>query len=263
MDTKQYIDSGILELYVYGLLSGAENEEVNALAKKHPEINEEIIAIEKAIVALSSSFSPFLSVGIFEKIKNKITTKNAPIKVLESESNPNWRQYFGCTVALLLLVGIGYLFSQLIEVNNQVSNSENDRSKLAKQIKVLEQKNKTYETNLTIVKDTANTVINLVGQTIAPKSYAKVYWNTKTKFVYIDATGLPNPPKGMVYQVWTLKSKPFVPISVGLLEDFEKNNSKFFMMPKINEVESFGITLEPQGGSLSPTIDQLFVLGKF
>ena len=29
MDTKQYIESGILELYVYGLLSETENLEVS------------------------------------------------------------------------------------------------------------------------------------------------------------------------------------------------------------------------------------------
>ena len=46
METKQYIESGLLELYVYGLLSEAQNEEVAFMAKNNPEINDEIIAIE-------------------------------------------------------------------------------------------------------------------------------------------------------------------------------------------------------------------------
>lgn len=75
MDTKEYIESGILELYVYGLLSEAENIEVSTMAKNHPEVNDEIIAIEKGIVALSSSFSPFHSVSNFEKIKAKTRTE--------------------------------------------------------------------------------------------------------------------------------------------------------------------------------------------
>jgi hypothetical protein len=33
METKEYIESGILELYVYGLLTESENEEV-ALKKR-------------------------------------------------------------------------------------------------------------------------------------------------------------------------------------------------------------------------------------
>ena len=62
MDIKEYIESGILELYVYGLLSETENIEVAKMAKKHKEINDEIISIEKSIVNISTSFSPFLSV---------------------------------------------------------------------------------------------------------------------------------------------------------------------------------------------------------
>ena len=83
METKQYIESGILELYVYGLLSEAENIEVAEMAKKNPAINDEIIAIEKAIVALSSSFSPFHSVANYEKIKAKLELKHADVIELE------------------------------------------------------------------------------------------------------------------------------------------------------------------------------------
>ena len=68
MDTNTYIASGKLELYVYGLLTEAENIEIAQLAKEHSEINDEIIAIEKAIVALSTGFSPFLSISNYEKI---------------------------------------------------------------------------------------------------------------------------------------------------------------------------------------------------
>ncbi|HEX9152475.1 MAG TPA: anti-sigma factor, partial [Flavobacterium sp.] len=93
MEAKEYIESGILELYVYGLLSETENEEVNAMAKNNPEINDEIIAIEKAIVALSSSFSPFHSVANYEKIKSKLELKHA--KVIELEPTRNWSQYIG------------------------------------------------------------------------------------------------------------------------------------------------------------------------
>jgi hypothetical protein len=50
------------------LLSDTENEEVTTMANTHSEIKDEIIAIEKTIVALSSSFSPY-SVANYEKSK--------------------------------------------------------------------------------------------------------------------------------------------------------------------------------------------------
>ncbi|MFV7235769.1 anti-sigma factor domain-containing protein [Flavobacterium sp. ZB4R12] len=260
MEAKEYIESGILELYVYGLLSETENEEVNAMAKNNPEINDEIIAIEKAIVALSSSFSPFHSVANYEKIKSKLELKHA--KVIELEPTRNWSQYIGWAAAILLLVGIGYQYNQLEQTNTQVVNAEVVKAKMEKDLNALELKNKASETNLAVVRDANNTVVALGGQAVAPQSSAKVYWNKETKVVYVDAAGLPEPPEGMVYQVWSLKLNPLTPTSIGLLDNFKLNDQKMFAVDNATDAEAFGITLEPKGGSLTPTMEQLYTLGK-
>jgi hypothetical protein len=48
METKEYIESGILELYVYGLLNESETKKWPT-SKNSAEINSEIIAIEKLL----------------------------------------------------------------------------------------------------------------------------------------------------------------------------------------------------------------------
>ncbi|SHG21009.1 Anti-sigma-K factor rskA [Flavobacterium micromati] len=260
MDTKEYIESGILELYVYGLLSETENLEVSFMSKSSPEINEEIIAIEKSIVALSSSFSPFHSVANFEKIKEKLELKHA--KVVEMKPTTNWSQYIGWAAAVLLLAGIGFQYMQIDQNNSQVANATIKKTKLEKELKILILKNKSSETTLAIVRDIKNTVVSLGGQAVAPESFAKVYWNQETKVVYIDAAGLPKPPEGMVYQVWALKLNPLTPTSIGLLEKYDSNEQKLFTVNNAEEAEAFGITLEPAGGSVSPTMEQLYTLGK-
>ncbi|MBB1193211.1 anti-sigma factor [Flavobacterium sp. SOK18b] len=260
METKEYIESGILELYVYGLLSESESEEVASKAKNSAEINSEIIAIEKAIVALSSSFSPFHSVVNFEKIKEKLELKHAPVIALERSSNK--MQYLGWAAAVLLLLGVGYQFNELNVTSSQVAATKLEKATLEKEFKSLKIKNTAVETSLAVVRDTKNTVVGLGGQAVAPESFAKVYWNQDTKVVYVDASGLPEPPKGMVYQVWALKLDPLTPTSIGLLENFDKNDQKLFAVNNANEAQAFGITLEPAGGSVSPTMEQLYTLGK-
>lgn len=260
MDTKQYIASGILELYVYGLLSETENEEVATMVKNNPEINEEIIAIEKAIVALSSSFSPFHSVANFEKIKDQLQLKQA--QVIQAAPAKKWPQYLGWIAAILLLAGIVFQYSQSYQSNNQVANATIEKTKLEKEFKALALKNAANETSLAVLRDVNNTVVTLDGQAVAPQSFAKVYWNKDTKAVYVDATGLPEPPKGMVYQVWALKLKPLTPTNIGLLENFKGNNQKIFDANYATDAEAFGITLEPEGQSLSPTMEQLYTFGK-
>jgi anti-sigma-K factor RskA len=260
METKEYIESGILELYVYGLLTESENEEVALKAKENSEINSEIVAIEKSIVSLSSSFSPFLSAANYEKIREKLELKYA--KVIPLQPKSNWGQYVGWAAAVVLLVGIGFQYTQLDQVNAQVVNATTDKAKIEKQLNELELTNKQTETSLAVVRDVKNTVVALGGQAVAPSSSATVYWNKNTEVVYIDAAGLPEPPKGMVYQVWALKLNPLTPTSIGLLDNFDKNNSRIFAVSNTGDAEAFGITLEPAGGSLSPTMEQLYTLGK-
>jgi anti-sigma-K factor RskA len=260
MENKEYIDSGILELYVYGLLSETESEEVATKAGDDLEIYEEIIAIEKAIVALSSSFCPFHSVANYEKIKAKLELKYTP--VIEIETTRNWSKYIGWAAAILLMIGIGFQYNQLEQTNNQVVSTEIEKVKVEKELNQLELKNKQNEISLAVVRDTKNTVVSLGGQAVATESSAKVYWNKETQVVYVDAAGLPEPPKGMVYQVWALKLNPLTPTSIGLLDKFDENNQRIFAVSSTGDAEAFGITLEPAGGSLSPTMEQLYALGK-
>ncbi len=231
------------------------------MAKKSPEVEKEIISIEKAIVALSSSFSPFHSVANFEKIKARLELKHG--KVVEMKPASNWTQYVGWAAAALLLLGFGYQTLELTKTKEAITTVGTEKSKIEKEYAFLGEQNKEITKSLTIVRDIKNTGVTLGGQAVSPTSFAKVYWNKDTKTTYIDAAGLPEPPKGMVYQVWALKLSPVLtPTSIGLLSDFEGNSQKIFAVDRTNEAEAFGITLEPAGGSLTPTMTQLYTLGK-
>jgi anti-sigma-K factor RskA len=261
MEAQEYIESGILELYVYGLLSEKENLEIAELAKNNAAVEKEIISIEKAIIALSSSFSPFHSVANFEKIKARLELKHG--KVVDMKPASNWSQYVGWAAAVLLLLGLGYQTLELTKTKEAISTVGNEKNKIQREYAFLDQQNKQTEKNLSIVRDVKNTGVTLGGQAVSPTSFAKVYWNKETKTTYIDAAGLPTPPKGMVYQVWSLKLSPVLtPTSIGLLDNFEGNTQKIFAVSQTDSAEAFGITLEPAGGSPTPTMEQLYTLGK-
>ncbi len=260
MTPNEYIESGSLELYVYGLLSDSENEEIAKMAKEHKEIDNEIIAIEKSIVNISTSFSPFLSVENFEKIKAKLDLKYS--KVIPMDTAANRFRYLGWAAAAVLLIGIGYQYTNNTKTQMQVVTIEGEKIKLQEALINSEIKYKQTEDALAVVRDVKNTVVTLGGQAVSPTSYAKVYYNKETQVVYVDAAGLPEPPEGKVYQVWALKLNPLTPTSIGLLSDFSKDSQKLFAVSKANGAEGFGITLEPAGGSVTPTMEQLYTLGK-
>ena len=261
MESKEYLESGILELYVYGLLTESENDEVNAMSNKNPEIKTEIISIEKAIINLSSSFSPFISHSQFEKVKSKLELKHS--KVVTMTPTSNWSTYVGWAASIVLLVGIGFQYSKLNDSSDQIKTINVEKSKLQETVVGLETKNAATETVLNVVRDETNTVVTLAGQAVAPSAKAKIYWNKQTQVVYVDASGLPEPPEGKEYQIWSLKLVPqLTPTSIGMLANFKANTSKVFAVEKTSDAEAFGITLEPSGGSASPTMEQLYTLGK-
>ena len=259
MNSRELIDSGTLELYVFGKLSEKENQEIAALAKQNPEIQAEILAIENAVINLSQSVAPHLSATNYEKIRAQILAKNNAIPINRRNS---WSTYTGWAAAAVLVVGFGFQLYQLNQSNATIDQLATEKVVMQESIVDLELKKQEAENVLAIVRDNNNIQVALAGQEVAPTAYAKAYYNKETQEVYIDASGLPSPPEGKVYQVWGLKLDPLTPQSIGLLSDFTASNTKVFKVDKAEGAEAFGITLEPAGGSVSPTLEQLYTLGK-
>ncbi|MDN3677047.1 anti-sigma factor [Flavobacterium paronense] len=261
MSTTELLNSGDLELYVFGILNESETNQIAELSIKDKDIKKEIISIEHSVLALSSSFSPIISSDVYEKIKYNLGLKKR--KVIKMKPKNNKSQYIGWAASVALLVGIGFQYSKLNVTKNQIKTIEVQKSKLEESVVDLELKNKETQTILGVVRDETNTVVSLGGQAAAPTAKAKIYWNKQTQVVYVDASGLPKPPEGKVYQIWSLKLQPqLTPTSIGLLSNFQANESKIFAVDKTSGAEAFGITLEPAGGSKSPTMEQLYTLGK-
>jgi anti-sigma-K factor RskA len=254
MNSKEYIASGILELYIAGSLSEKENEEVHAAIQENPEILAEVESIEKAIVQLTAATKKDTTY-FFNDIKEKL--KDTETKVI-SFPKPNRKQYIGWAAAFIL--GSTLLLS-VLQNNNLKEQLASEKQQLEEQINKSSNSLADAEKLIEVFRDKDIISIPLAGQTVSPTSYAKVYWDKKTNSIYLDAKGLPVPPKGKVYQVWSLTLDPLTPTSLGVLDSFTADINKIFTITNANESEAFGITLEPAGGSLSPNLEQLYTLG--
>ena len=261
MDVEQYIASGILELYVAGVLSEKENLEISTYAKEYPSIHAEIVSIEAAILELSKKASSAKAYP-FNTIESKIDLSSTETKVipLEKPTN-NWSQYLSWAASILLAIGLFWVYNQKEDLKSELEVVEQQNMLLEEQIANSDNSLEKTKELLITIRDKEITVIPLGGQAVSPTSYAKAYWNKKEQKVFIDAQGLPEPPDGFVYQVWSLKLSPLTPTNMGLLQDFISDENKIFALDNPNNSEAFGITLEPAGGSESPTLEQLYTLG--
>ena len=257
MIMEEYITSGILESYIYGLLTEDENKEVQEMINKHPEIKKEVEAIEQSVYRLSTGTAPYLSALNYEKIKSKIGLST---KVRQLKPN-RLLTYTGWAACIAFAIGTYYLFDKNQNIQSQVEIVSSDNDKLQNEIELITNKNQEYTDVLNFIRRKNVENVELGGQTVSPTSFAEVFWDKNSQKVIVDASGLPEPPAGKVYQVWSLKLNPLTPTSIGLLEDFVNNDTKLFEVNNVLDAEAFGITLEPAGGSKTPTMEQLYTLG--
>lgn len=260
MNSSEYIESGTLELYVFGLLSEAENKEVQDMADKHADVQSEIIAIEKAVINLSYSISPHLSAENYNKIREKLLERQ---KVIEMQPKRGISPYLGWAAAILLLFAVGIQYFNYNQVTQEAQQATAERNKFEQMLASLQEQNTETEKALAIIRDKSNITVSLEGQEVSPESFAKVYVNNDKNEIYVDIAGLPEPPQGKVYQVWALKLDPLTPTSIGVLDAATAQENKgIYRVDNFEGAEAFGITLEPAGGSESPTLEQLYTLGK-
>jgi anti-sigma-K factor RskA len=68
----------------------------------------------------------------------------------------------------------------------------------------------------------------------------------------VKMNGVPAPPEGKVYQMWLIPKDGSAPVSQGLMD--EKALARPAVVQGISSAAALGITVEPAGGSQSPTL---------
>ncbi|WP_271782451.1 anti-sigma factor [Aquimarina algiphila] len=259
MDIKAYIASGILELYVYGSLSEKENTEVYKVLQEYPEAVKEVERIENALQQLSAAKAPEDIESLYTKVQEQIQSNNNVIPITRKRTN--LPAYIGWAACIALLIGLFIQFNKNQKLQKQLVTNQIEQTLLEGKINIAEEDLSKAKSLLKILRNKDLIQVPLKAQQVDPTAYAAVYWDQNKQTAYIDVAGLPTPPPGKVYQVWSLKLDPLTPTSMGVLDTFNEDDTKIFILANPNKSEAFGITLEPEGGSESPTLEQLYTLG--
>lgn len=260
MTAEELITSGKLELYVSGSLPSEEISEIENAIKTYPEVKKEVEAIEAALITLAETVAPPLPAMVWTYVLNSI--KNVRSINDTSTNRTNWAAMSGWAAAILCFAGIFWMLKQNNDLNKDIQVTNIQNTQLKEKINLTEGELAQQNELLAVIRSKDYTTITLPGnQAVAPDAFAKVYYNKSEHIAYIDANGLPTPPSGKVYQVWSLTLDPLTPTSMGLLEAVTATDKGVHKFENIPDPEAFGITLEPAGGSTTPTLTQLYTLG--
>ncbi|WP_026450145.1 anti-sigma factor [Aequorivita capsosiphonis] len=261
MTLEEIIESGKLEMYVCGALPPDEALEVENAIETYPEVKRETELIEESLLQLAETVSPPLQVMVWTNILNAIRN----IKTIDKSKvrKLNLPAIIGWAAAIVFMGGIMWMLKQTNDLNNSLRVTTTENTVLKEEKNKVETQLAESSEVLDVLRSKDYQSYTLPGnQAVAPDAFAKVYLNKKESVAYIDTKGLPIPPRGKVYQVWSLKMEPLTPTSVGLISPENLKGDGIYKFVDFPDPEAFGITLEPAGGSKTPTLSQLYILGK-
>lgn len=245
MKIQEYIESGILSIYVLGIASEEERREVEDMAHQYPEIANELHSLQASLNEYASQFEVAPPKSLKSKVMQSIE-KDTPNATIGVSKNRSFFQYgMVASIALLLvsLLGNFYFYGQWQQTQNDLAIVKNQNVEIANNQKVLETRYQELESELSMVQNPAYHITYLEGmKDMAPESHATVFWNDEKQQAYIFTNSLPKPPKGKQYQLWALTNDNIV-WDAGVFHWGKFSPVKCFKKP-----QKFIITLEKEGG---------------
>ena len=277
MNIQEYISSGIIESYVLGLASPDERAEFERMCAAHSEVRlaREAFEIELENFALANAVNPpknlrsqvFAELEIEKGKDNSSYNSSANSAVADSgtviKMNPVWRYVAAASVILLITSAALniYFFRQYKSYSARYDALATQYSDLVQQERNLNTRFQEYESALSKMTDTGMAIVRMEGLAVktspAPASAATIYWDKKSKDVYLHVNNMPEPGSGKQYQLWALVDG--APVDAGIFD--MKTDLPMIKMKNIPHAQGFAVTLEPLGGSPRPTMEQMYVLG--
>ncbi len=258
MDINEIIDSGLLELYVLDLTTAEQTKLVEDWRVQYPQLNDEIAKIEQTVAAYVQQYATEPPADLKEKILAQlgIDLKAAPHKVT---LQLKWMRFAAAASIVLLL---GSVVLNVIYFNNwktsqqQVAQLEGEKGNILAEADVQKATLNKYSGELQILKSPSLKVVALNSVKEGVNARVTVYWDTEGEDIFVNINNLPDAPSDKQYQLWALVDGK--PVDAGVMELTLGNLQK---LKSIDKVQAFAITLENKGGAVSPTLEQMIVLG--
>lgn len=258
MNTKEYIESGILELYVFGKLSPQEEREVEKNADQYPDIKEEISNIEIAFEQYALSKGVLPPPGTLTSILRQAGQMPTGATSAGSSAIVN---YLLAGLSAIALLGTYYFYSQSNEkeatINQQVAKLET----LTEDCNQIKAENEQLFTQIEILLDPEYRSIPMsaTGKYESSGSGAKVLYNTEEETAWLETRNLPAPPTGKQYQLWAIVNGK--PVDMGVFDLGLERDTLLQKVPFIAAAQAFAVTIENAGGVASPTLEEMIVVG--
>ncbi len=207
----------------------------------------------------------FVEIPVFENISEpKILNEPKVIndvfdrQEIVREVTPFWAK-LAVAASIIFAVLAGWSAMRISESNTELSELKGDNEKMVADIQTMQKEAEYAKELASMYRDPNFKVVRLAGLDKSPESSVSAFWNQKTNEVMLDVQKLPAAPSGKQYQLWSIVDGK--PVDIGMLDDAFSGKVLRMKNTKAGSV-AFAITLEKAGGVPSPTMEEMYVMGK-
>lgn len=276
MDITSYIESGIIEQVALGLASDQEMREVQCMMFIYPEIRAEYEAFSAALErnAFENAVAPDPAVKerLVQQIskdagkKNKdaasTTPQEAKIVTMSAAPVPNfWKFATAAAVAGILVVATLWYTANTrsSELSVRMASIEDKLEASEQAMTAMSADQEKMAAVHEVLSDKMTVGMEMTGMPKSPDAAVKIMYNPGMKKAVMVAENIPQLPQDMIYQLWAIKDGK--PISLGLFDNSElAEMTDPFAIPD-GQISIYAITMEPRGGVVSPTLENMMVAG--
>ena len=232
MTHEQWLEKG--DIYALGALDGAELNEFETHLRDGCAICEAYVReTRETLMLLHRTITPMAPPA---SVKNRILDdigreKVAPLVAKQRPTGRRWQVMTGTIAAGIIGVVIGATYYR---------NHYEPRHTL-------------YTSVINLLRDPATRDHTLHGAGPTPQAKGRFLWNESGEG-HIFATNLPTAPEGKIYAVWTIAQNS-APRYVGTIKTDADGQGGLHINASRGDkpIETFAVTLEPEGITAAPT----------
>jgi hypothetical protein len=214
MDVKEYIASGVVELYAMNALSSNEKKDFERNMLLYPELNEELKNISIALERYADDHA----VNPHPQLRLKLVKQNGhykEIKQAKDEKSPKkntsvlgYKYLIAASLAALVISTFAswFFYSRWEDAEDRYTDLLNDKNELAESYNLVKL---TFDENLTklfVMRDPSTKMFEMHAADTSGHYMARVYWNKLNRRTYVDMIKVPDPGEGRQYQLWAVNA---------------------------------------------------------
>ena len=239
-----FLDTDLLEKYLLGTTTQEESMQVERYIAMYPEVRKTYDELQENLETFAKLYALKTPEGLKAKILNRIKAQNTGRRKFQ-------RYAIAASIAAFLFAGSSYFFwnqnqnlqDENVIVNNKIRTLEEDMKEQLEDVR-----------NQFIVLNNPQTKKYTVnGNKKAKELKAVAYINPVKKLSYINVQSLPNLPDNQCYQMWAEVNGEMV--NLGVIKNVD-DKDRLRPLPYAENAIGY-ITIEPQGGNDTPTVQNI------